>query len=46
MVDMDMKLCSRVLTFKMSDSKGDPWAFPIQPTFCSDYFSLTTEGLF
>ena len=44
MVDMNVKFCNRVLTFKMSDTKAGPRACQNPPTYCPDYFSLTTEG--
>ena len=45
MVYMDVKLCNRVSKFKMLDSKAGPRVCPKLPTFCSDYFSLTVEGI-
>ena len=45
MVYMDVKLCKRVPKFKMSDSKAGPRACPEPQKFCSDYFSITTEGI-
>ena len=45
MVDMDMKLCNRVSKFKMSDSRAGLWAWPKPPELCTDFLSLTTEGI-
>ena len=44
MIDMDVKLCNRVLKIKMSDSKAGLQACPKQPKICLDYFSLTIHG--
>ena len=45
MVDMDVKLCNRVLKFKMSDSKAGPGACLKTAKLFPDYFSLSTEGI-
>ena len=43
MVDMDVKLCNKVLKFKMSDSKAAPW--PKQSKFCPAKISETTRQI-
>ena len=40
---MDVKLCNKVLKFKMSDSKAGPW--PKQPKICSAQILVTTGGI-
>ena len=42
MVDMDVKLSTRVSKFKMSNSKTGQRACPKTLKFCQDYISLTT----